>query len=328
MPPDLLEVGELRHFHAVEPDFPAQAPGAEGRRFPVVFDEADVVDQRVQADVLQRAQVQFLEVVRVRLQDDLELVVVLQAVRVFAVAAVSRATTGLHVSGVPGFRADGAQKRGSVESAGAYFHIVGLKYHATLLGPVLLEGEDQVLEGTHGWRRLAHEIHLFLGLRFKEREYTRFVLRTPPGALCHAAFGVPKIRCTWLITIRSGARRYAMRRDLFELLLLEGFQAGLSWITVLRKRERYREVLFGFDVQRVAQMSDAEIDELMLDPGIIRNRLKLNAARRNAQAWLALEDPVAFLWSFVGGKPEDQSFQGSQRSAGRHAECRGDEQRP
>lgn len=73
---------------------------------------------------------------------------------------------------------------------------------------------------------------------------------------------------------------------LFELLLLEGFQAGLSWITVLKKRERYREVLFGFDVQRVAQMSDAEIDELMLDPGIIRNRAKLNAARQNAQAWL------------------------------------------
>ncbi|KPD27883.1 DNA-3-methyladenine glycosylase I [Pseudomonas paraeruginosa] len=67
---------------------------------------------------------------------------------------------------------------------------------------------------------------------------------------------------------------------LFELLLLEGFQAGLSWITVLKKRERYREVLFGFDVQRVAQMSDAEIDELMLDPGIIRNRSKLNAARQ------------------------------------------------
>ena len=71
---------------------------------------------------------------------------------------------------------------------------------------------------------------------------------------------------------------------LFELLLLEGFQAGLSWITVLKKREHYRQVLFGFDVQRVAQMSDAEIDDLMQDPGIIRNRLKLNAARRNAQA--------------------------------------------
>jgi hypothetical protein len=52
-----------------------------------------------------------------------------------------------------------------VESAGAYFHIVGLKYHTTLLCPVVLQGEDQVLEGTHGWRRLAHEIHLYLGMR-------------------------------------------------------------------------------------------------------------------------------------------------------------------
>ncbi|MCE0463813.1 MULTISPECIES: DNA-3-methyladenine glycosylase I [Pseudomonas] len=92
-------------------------------------------------------------------------------------------------------------------------------------------------------------------------------------------------------------------QGLFELLLLEGFQAGLSWITVLRKREHYRKVMFGFDVQRLAQMSDAEIEDLMLDPGIIRNRLKLKAARRNAQAWMALEDPVAFLWSFVGNKP-------------------------
>jgi hypothetical protein len=52
-----------------------------------------------------------------------------------------------------------------MESAGAYFHIVGLKHHTTLLRPVLLQGEDEVLEGTHGWRRLAHEIHLYLGMR-------------------------------------------------------------------------------------------------------------------------------------------------------------------
>jgi DNA-3-methyladenine glycosylase I len=98
------------------------------------------------------------------------------------------------------------------------------------------------------------------------------------------------------------------RQRLFELLLLEGFQAGLSWITILKKRARYREVLFGFDVQRVAQMSDAEIDELMLDPGIIRNRLKLNAARRNAQVWLTLDDPVTLLWSFVGGEQKINHF--------------------
>lgn len=99
-------------------------------------------------------------------------------------------------------------------------------------------------------------------------------------------------------------------RMLWECLMLEGFQAGLSWITVLKKRERYREVLFGFDVQRVAQMSDAEIDELMLDPGIIRNRAKLNAARQNAQAWLELDDPAGFLWSFVGGQPKINHFAG------------------
>lgn len=97
-------------------------------------------------------------------------------------------------------------------------------------------------------------------------------------------------------------------QNLFELLLLEGFQAGLSWITILKKRARYREVLFGFDVQQLAQMSDAHIEALMLDPGIIRNRLKLNAARRNAHAWLALEDPVKWLWSFVGGQPQINHF--------------------
>ena len=96
---------------------------------------------------------------------------------------------------------------------------------------------------------------------------------------------------------------------LFELLLLEGFQAGLSWITVLKKRERYREVLFGFDPKRLAQMSDEYIEQLMQDPGIIRNFLKLKAARQNAQAWLKLEDPVALLWSFVGGEPKINHFQ-------------------
>lgn len=96
---------------------------------------------------------------------------------------------------------------------------------------------------------------------------------------------------------------------LFELLLLEGFQAGLSWITILKKRARYREVLFGFDAERLAQLCDAHIDELMLDAGIIRNRLKLNAVRRNAQAWLALPDPVQFLWSFVGGQPQINHFE-------------------
>ncbi|GGM11063.1 DNA-3-methyladenine glycosylase I [Pseudomonas asuensis] len=95
---------------------------------------------------------------------------------------------------------------------------------------------------------------------------------------------------------------------LFELLVLEGFQAGLSWITILKKRARYREVLFGFAPERLAVMTDEEIEERMQDAGIIRNRMKLKAARQNAQAWLRLDDPVAFLWSFVGGTPKINHF--------------------
>ncbi|ENA33389.1 MULTISPECIES: DNA-3-methyladenine glycosylase I [Pseudomonas] len=95
---------------------------------------------------------------------------------------------------------------------------------------------------------------------------------------------------------------------LFELLVLEGFQAGLSWITILKKRARYREVLFGFDPGRLAAMTDEEIEIRMQDAGIIRNRMKLKAARQNAQAWLRLEDPVTFLWSFVGGEPKINHF--------------------
>lgn len=96
---------------------------------------------------------------------------------------------------------------------------------------------------------------------------------------------------------------------LFEFLLLEAFQAGLSWITVLRKRERYRQVLFGFDAERLARLSDEEIEALMQDPGIIRNRRKLEAARSNARAWLQLENPVELLWSFVEGRPKINCFE-------------------
>jgi len=98
-------------------------------------------------------------------------------------------------------------------------------------------------------------------------------------------------------------------RHLFEMLLLEGAQAGLSWITVLKKRERYRQVLHGFDPERLARLSDEEIEVLMQDAGIIRNRLKLKAARQNARAWLQLEDPVGFVWSFVGGEPKINRFE-------------------
>ena len=93
---------------------------------------------------------------------------------------------------------------------------------------------------------------------------------------------------------------------LFELLILEGCQAGLSWITVLRKREHYRKVYDGFDPAKIARYTPKKLDRLTVDPGIVRHRGKIDASVGNAKAWLALaerEDPVKFLWSFAGGKP-------------------------
>jgi DNA-3-methyladenine glycosylase I len=96
-------------------------------------------------------------------------------------------------------------------------------------------------------------------------------------------------------------------RALFELLILEGAQAGLSWSTVLKKRESYRLAFDQFDPKKIATYSDAKVVELLADPGIIRNRLKVAATITNAKAYLALtKDGQAlsdFLWQFVNGKP-------------------------
>lgn len=97
-------------------------------------------------------------------------------------------------------------------------------------------------------------------------------------------------------------------RALFELLTLEGCQAGLSWITVLRKREHYRKVYDGFDARKIARYTPAKLAKLLADPGIIRHKGKIAASVSNAQAYLALVERegsfAKFLWSFVGGKPK------------------------
>ncbi len=94
-------------------------------------------------------------------------------------------------------------------------------------------------------------------------------------------------------------------RRLFEFLILEGAQAGLNWETVLKKRERYREVFDGFDPARVAEYGPAKVARLLADPGIIRNRLKIAAAMDNARAFLAVQAEFgsfdAYLWRFVVG---------------------------
>lgn len=127
--------------------------------------------------------------------------------------------------------------------------------------------------------------------------------------------GVSLVRCRWC----SDDPLYQQYHDvewgvpcrdgdkLFEMLLLEGFQAGLSWITVLRKRAHYRHLYRNFDAQFMANQTDQQLQHLLQDPGIIRNRLKVHGARRNAQAWLRLSaerDPVEWLWQFVGGRPQ------------------------
>ena len=102
-------------------------------------------------------------------------------------------------------------------------------------------------------------------------------------------------------------------RLLFEFLVLEGAQAGLSWSTILQKRSRYRELFDGFDAARVASYDEAKVTALLMDPGIVRNRLKIAAAILNARRFLALQAEFgsfnAYLWRFVDGLPIQNAWQ-------------------
>jgi DNA-3-methyladenine glycosylase I len=94
-------------------------------------------------------------------------------------------------------------------------------------------------------------------------------------------------------------------RALFEKLILDGFQAGLSWITILRKRDAFRRALAGFDPDVIARFDQAKIETLMGDAGIVRNRAKIESAVRSAQGWLAIQERGGFsrfLWDFVDGR--------------------------
>jgi DNA-3-methyladenine glycosylase I len=99
---------------------------------------------------------------------------------------------------------------------------------------------------------------------------------------------------------------------LFEFLILEGAQAGLSWLTVLKKRENYRKAYLGFDVKKVARFSEAKVERLLKDPGIIRNRLKVRASIKNAKAFMEIQKEFGsfkkYSWDFVGGKPAKNKF--------------------
>ena len=101
-------------------------------------------------------------------------------------------------------------------------------------------------------------------------------------------------------------------RLLFEFVVLESAQAGLSWLTILKKRENYRRAFAGFDVKKVAAFDERKVEELLQDAGIVRNRLKVAAAIQNARSFVSLRREFdsfdAYIWSFVGGRPKRNAW--------------------
>ncbi|MHB8337090.1 MAG: DNA-3-methyladenine glycosylase I [Ignavibacteriaceae bacterium] len=105
---------------------------------------------------------------------------------------------------------------------------------------------------------------------------------------------------------------------LFEFLILEGAQAGLSWITILKKRENYRKAFDNFNVKKIATYSEKKIASLLLNEGIIRNKLKINAAVQNAKSYLAVQKEFGnfdkYIWQFAGGQPKKNSPQSFKKN--------------
>ena len=135
-----------------------------------------------------------------------------------------------------------------------------------------------------------------------------------------------KTRCAWVrldnpLMLAYHDREWGVPvhddRRHFEFLILEGAQAGLSWSTILNRRDGYRRAFADFDPQKVARFTPARIEKLMLDPGIIRNRLKIESCVKNARAFLKLQQEFgtfdAFCWRFVGGKPKRNAWKSTQQ---------------
>ena len=140
-----------------------------------------------------------------------------------------------------------------------------------------------------------------------------------------------RVRCAWARTPLSVAYHDGEwgvpvhdDRILFEFLTLEGAQAGLSWETILKKRDNYRAAFAGFDPARVARFTPEKIERLLQNPGIVRNRLKINSTVGNARAFLEVQREFgsfdAYLWSFVGGAPRVNRWRSLQQVPARTAE--------
>ena len=128
-----------------------------------------------------------------------------------------------------------------------------------------------------------------------------------------------RVRCAWAGTTDPAYLEYHDGewgvpshddRHLFEMLVLEGAQSGLSWSTILHKREGYRRAFAEFDAAKVARFTPARIERLMLDASIVRNRLKIESAVNNAKRIVELESLADYLWSFVDGKPVVNRYRG------------------
>jgi DNA-3-methyladenine glycosylase I len=139
------------------------------------------------------------------------------------------------------------------------------------------------------------------------------------------------VRCPWAsndLAIRYHDKEWGVPvhddRTLFEFLILEGAQAGLSWNTILNKRENYRKAFDGFDPARVARYDQRKLDRLLRDPGIIRNKLKVASAAGNAKAFLQVQKEFgsfdAYIWQFVGGEPRVNSPKSMKQVPARTAE--------
>lgn len=138
-------------------------------------------------------------------------------------------------------------------------------------------------------------------------------------------------RCKWAkteVSIQYHDKEWGVPlhddRALFEFLILEGAQAGLSWETILKKRDNYCRVFDHFDPRAVANYNRAKVRQLLADPGIIRNRLKIAAAIQNAKAFLAVQKEFGsfdlYIWRFVGGAPKRNGFRAHREIPGRTAE--------
>ena len=146
-----------------------------------------------------------------------------------------------------------------------------------------------------------------------------------------AAAAVTRVRCHWARNEMNTAYHdeewgvpQHEDRALFELLILEGAQAGLSWDTILKKRARYREVFDGFDAEKIARYDRKKIRELLKDAGIVRNRLKIEATIGNAQAFLKVREEFGsfdkYIWGLVGGAPKVNAWKAHKSLPAKTAE--------